>query len=160
MEKQFLKEQMMRLEANFTTERFKITKQMFDLWYEMFKDLEEEGVRVSINEYIRTSEYPPTVASIMKIYDAKAQEREELKKYIKGRYIYMCRWYEEHPDDEIYSQIIRLINAVPKEKRHEVVENISLEAVRYYNDALEMGASNITIKQFLENYESWKKKDK
>jgi hypothetical protein len=160
MDKKFLKEQMVRLEANFTTERFKITKPMFDLWYEMFHDLEEEGVRVSINEYIKTNDYPPTVASIMKIYNARAQEREELRRYIKGKYIQICRWYEEKPNDDTLAEITKMTTNVPKEDRKKFVEDMAYDAIRFYNDGLAMGATNITVNKFLESYKPCMKKDR
>ena len=51
--KKFVKEQMMRLEQNYGKDRFKITLELFNLWYEMFKDCAEEGLKVSVDEYLR-----------------------------------------------------------------------------------------------------------
>ena len=68
IDKTFLKDQMIRLETNYGKDRFKITKQMFELWYEMFSDYDPEGIKASVSEYIRTNEFPPTVASINNIY--------------------------------------------------------------------------------------------
>lgn len=158
--REFIQKQLKRMEQNFGKEKFKVTQPLFELWAEMFQDLDEEGIRVSVNEYIKTSEYPPTVASIMKIYNARAQEREELKKYIKGKYIQICRWYEEQPDSEILAEIIKLTTNVPKEDRRRFIENMAYDAIGFYNDSVAMGANNITIKQFLESYKSCRKKDR
>ena len=156
----FIQKQLKLLEANFGNERFKVTQPLFELWAEMFKDLDEEGIRVSVNEYIKTSEYPPTVASIMKIYNARAQEREELKRYIKGKYIQICRWYEEKPNADTLAEITKLTTNVPKDGRKKFVEDMTYDAIRFYNDGLAMGATNITVNKFLECYKPCMKKDR
>ena len=69
--KEFIRSQMIRLEANYGQERFNITQSMFDLWVDMFKTLEPEGLKASVDEYIRTNDYPPTVSGILKIYNQK-----------------------------------------------------------------------------------------
>lgn len=127
----------MRLEQNYGVDRFKITLEMFNLWYEMFKDCEEEGLKVSVDEYLRTSEYPPTVASIAKIYKAKDEYRKELLSYLKGRYIWVCRWIEEQPTQETFSLFCRYAVSFPQEERKAKVEEVIQKAVQHYNDTQE-----------------------
>lgn len=132
--KKFLKQQMMRLEQNYGVDRFKITLEMFNLWADIFKDYNEEGLRVSIDEYMRTSEYPPTVGSIAKIYKAKDEYRKNLLSYLKGKYIWICRWTEVEPTQEDFSMFCRYAVQFPASDRKQKVEEVVSKIVRYYND--------------------------
>ena len=46
--KDFLKEQMKKLETNYGRDKFNITKDIFNLWLEMFADCKEEVVEVNV----------------------------------------------------------------------------------------------------------------
>ena len=131
--REFILAQMKRLENNYTKERFKITQQMFDLWADMLGNLEEDGIKVSVDEYIRTNEYPPTVGSIVKIYEAKNEYRKEIASYLKSKYLWMKRWIEDKPNEEEYSEFCRYIMAYPREKRKEKVDKIVSEVIADYN---------------------------
>lgn len=144
--KKFVKEQMMRLEQNYGKDRFKITLELFNLWYEMFKDCAEEGLKVSVDEYLRTSEYPPTIASIMNIYKSKSEYRKEISEYLKNRYVWVCRWIDECPTQETYRLLCRYIFKFPKEERKKQVEELIRKAMIYYNETQE----NKPFKDWLE----------
>lgn len=153
----FIQTQLKKLETNFGKERFKVTQPMFELWAEMFKDLNEDGIKASVDEYIRTSEYPPNIASIMKIYNAKEQARDELSKFLKMKYAWMCRWYGEGKNDTDYKQIVAFVIKHPASERKTAIDEMCREAVAFYNDCLENGEP-VTIHKFLEGY-LWMQKD-
>lgn len=134
MEKKFLKEQMMRIETNYGKDRFQITKQMFDLWYEMFQNLDENGIKASVDEYIRTNEYPPTVASIIKIYNGKSDYREQMAERLWKKYKFICRWLEEKPDNAVYRNYVKTVMAFPADERNEIASEMIERAVFLYND--------------------------
>ena len=144
--REFIQAELVRLEHNFGKERFKVTQQMFDLWSEIFADYEEEGVKVSVDEYLRTSEYPPTIASIIKIYKAKDEYRKELLSYLKGRYIWVCRWIEDKPTKETFSQFCKYAMSFPQKERKARVEEVISKAINYYNETQE----NKPFKDWLE----------
>lgn len=154
----FIKAQMQRLECNYGMDRFKITKQMFELWCEMFQDLNEDGIKASVDEYIRTNEYPPSVASIMKIYSQKDQSRDELGRYLKSKYTWICRWYGEAGNDNTYKQLVDFISKIPAAQRKKSIDEMAYEAVEFYNDCVENGEV-VTVGKFLEGY-TWTQKDK
>ena len=132
--REFIFAQLERLERNFGKERFKVTQPMFDLWSELFADYEEEGLKVSVDEYLRTNEYPPTIAGIANIYKAKDDYRKSFKSYLKGRYIWVCRWIEEKPTKETFSLFCKYAISFPQEERKEKVEEVVHKAMSYYND--------------------------
>lgn len=137
---------MIKLEQNYGKDRFKITQQIFDLWSEMFKDYSEEGLKVSVDEYIQTSEYPPTVASIAKIYRTKAEYREELRSYLKNKYIWVSKWYEEEPTQEVFALFCRYIMRFPKDDRKSKADEITRKAISYYNNK----QNQKTFREYLE----------
>ena len=147
MDKQFLKTQMMRLETNYGSDRFRITKPMFDLWMEMFADCEEAGIKASVNEYMLNNEYPPTIASIMKIYREKEQLRKEVINYVLGHYKAVSKWYGEPTSDETYLIFKDCVCSYPlksiKGKTDELVEKLMDE----YNSSAD--PSNIRLKEIL-----------
>lgn len=133
----FIQAQLKKLENNFGKERFKVTQPMFNLWADMFKDYNEEGLRVSVDEYMRTNEFPPTVGSIAKIYKAKDEYRKNLLSYLKGKYIWICRWTEVEPTQEEFSMFCRYAVQFPASDRKQKVEEVVSKIVRYYNDTQE-----------------------
>ena len=137
---------MIKLERNYGSDRFKITQQMFELWAEMFKDYSEEGFKVSVDEYIKTSEYPPTVASISKIYKEKEAYREELRSYLKNKYIWVSKWYEEEPTQEGFSEFCRYIMKFPKNDRMAKADEVTRKAISFYNNK----QNQKTFKEYLE----------
>lgn len=130
--KTFLK-LLQRIEMAYPT-KIHFTQGMVDLWYEMFSELEEEGVKTSIDEYIKTNDFPPSVASIMKIYKAKETQRKEAQEYIENMYNWVARWYEEQPGEETYELFARHIRGRPLNEVKAATDALCEKVVRYYND--------------------------
>lgn len=47
------------------------TQQIFDLWYEMLKDLDYQTVTNNLQRHIRTNKFAPTVAELRGVVDSK-----------------------------------------------------------------------------------------
>ena len=107
---------------------------MFDLWSDMFKDYNEDGLEVSVNEYILTNEYPPSIASIAKIYKVKDEYRRNLLSYLKNRYIWVCRWIEEEPTHDTFVLFRDYALQFPQQEREMRVEHLIDKVIDYYND--------------------------
>lgn len=155
----FIQKELKRLETNYGKDRFKVTQAMFDLWADMLKDLEEEGIRVSVDEYIKTNEFPPTVASIVKIYEAKDRLRKEQGNYLRAKCNYISRWYEKPMTQEEIDTIKGMVTKLPVDRRKGFLDYMALEAVRYYYKCVTSGEKEITIAKFLEGF-TWTQNDK
>lgn len=131
--REFIKNQVVRLEDNYGSDRFKLTQPMFELWCEMFKDANEDGLKVSVDEYIASNEYAPNIAGIMKIYKAKANYRKELHIFLLGKYKWVCRWYEEKPSQEVFSMFCKYIAKFPKDIQKTKADEVVRNAVSRYN---------------------------
>ena len=105
-----------------------------------------EIVLTAVDEYIKTSEYPPTVASIAKIYREKSEYREELRAYLKNKYIWVSKWYEEEPTQEVFAEFCRYIMRFPKDDRKSKADEITRKAISYYNNK----QNQKTFREYLE----------
>lgn len=47
------------------------SQQIFDLWYEMLKDMDYETVSNNLHKHIRTNKFAPTVAELRGVVDSK-----------------------------------------------------------------------------------------
>ncbi len=150
VDKVFLKDQMIRLETNYGKDRFKITKQMFELWYEMFSDYDPEGIKASVSEYIRTNEFPPTVASINNIYERKKEYRERMNTLISDKYRWVAMWFNESFDKETRKVLADYTMSFPKDKREKALSDIAHDAVAYWNECNEKGILEKDRKSFKE----------
>ncbi len=157
--RKFLQEQVKRLEINYGKDRFKVSQPMYDLWAEMFKDYDEDGIKVSVDEYIRTNEFPPTIASIMKIYDEKNKRRQELGHYLKTKCNWISRWYEKPMTQKEIEFIKQMVSGKSFGDTKTFLDDMALEAVRFYNESVANGVKDVTIMKFLEGYQ-WTQKDR
>ena len=138
MDRVYLKQQTDRLKANYG-DRFDMGQEVFDLWSEIFADCVPEGFKASVDEYMRTNEFPPSIASIRKIYDEKKAYREELAKFLTAKYRWVTCWFEEEPDKEAYKMFVDYVCRFPKQERKKVAQDIAYDAVAWWNDCIERG---------------------
>lgn len=153
IDKNFLKEQMIRLELNYGKDKFKITKPMYELWFEMFKDYDPKGLKAAIDKYMMTSEFAPNVASINNTYQKLADEREHLERVIIAKYKWVAHWFEEQPNIESYNAFMNYVCKFPVSAREGVAESLALKAVQYWNDCCENGVpeqARFTVKEYVE----------
>lgn len=152
--KQFLLQQAKRLETNYGKERFVMNPDIFGLWYEMFQDCEEEGLKLAVDRCLKESEFPPTIATLMKLYKELADEREELKRLIEHEYSLMKSVWDEKDSGETFNEIVRYLNKQPKKERRVKMVELSQEAISYYHDLVAKGIQNIpTILEYVKGKE-------
>lgn len=64
-------------------QNFALNNDVAEAWIDIFKDYEKEPIMASLVKYVKTNEYSPVPASILKIYD---EGKAKLNKYITSDY--------------------------------------------------------------------------
>lgn len=146
-----LKEQLIKLQINYGRDKFDLSKESFNLWYEMFADCEEEALKLAINNCIKGSEYAPNIAGLMKYYKAIMQERSEIIEVMQSQYKTLLAIWGESYNKETVKAIIDYVYSFPKEKRKEAMIDLTHRAVSFYNDCRNEARVDIPrIKEFIE----------
>lgn len=151
MDKAFLREQMIKLETNYGKDKFVITKEMFDLWYEMFQECEEEGLELAVKKCIKENEFAPNIAGLMKHYKELADEREDLKETIQHQYTTICSIWGEEYDSDTFKAIAEYIMRQPKKMRKVEMVELTHRAVSFSHSCDACGRlDKPTIKEYIE----------
>ncbi|MBP5422478.1 MAG: hypothetical protein J6Y78_08575 [Paludibacteraceae bacterium] len=149
--KDFLKQQLIRLQTNYGSDKFDLSKTAFDLWYEMFSDCDEDGLRVAVTNCIKESEFAPNIAGLMKYYRALEVEHEELKQSIRSNYTNLMSKWRESYSKETLQAIKEFVLRFPKEQRIMRMEELTYNAFKFYDDCVSCGRKQIpTIKEYVE----------
>lgn len=151
MDKAFLREQMIRLETNYGKDKFVITKDMFDLWYEMFQECEEEGLKLAVDRCIKENEFAPNIAGLMKYYKELENEKNELIDTIKHQYTTIRSIWGENYDKDTLSEIATYIMRRPKKIRKVEMVELTHRAVSFAHDCEAAGRiDKPTIKEYIQ----------
>lgn len=115
-------------------QNFVLNDGVADAWIEIFKDYECEPIMASMRKYVKSNEYCPVPASIIKLYDegkakldhAVGHDVEELMSVLT----FMCQRSDVCNEVEYYRQWIR---KVPEMVRMRVSAN-TLERLKDYGN--------------------------
>lgn len=147
----FLKEQLIKLQTNYGKEKFDLSKDMFNLWYEMFADCEEEGLRIAVSNCIKESEFAPNIAGLMKFYRELETGRLEIAETMNSKYTNIRSYWGEKYDHDTFKAIVEYIFRFPKEQRKVQMKELTHNAIRFYIDCRRCGRQDIpTIKEYVE----------
>lgn len=131
--------------------RMSFNQELVDIWYEMFADCDEEGLRIAVNNCIKDSEYPPTIAGLMKYYRELDDSRKEIAEVMRAKYTTLRGMWEEEYDSDTFKAIVEYIFRFPKEQRKVQMVELTHHAISFYNDCRNVGRQDIpTIKEYVE----------
>ena len=131
--------------------RMEFNQELVDIWCEMFADCNEKGLELAVNNCIKNSEYPPTVATLMKYYRELEESRKEIIETMTSKYATMRYMWGEEYRDETFKAIVDYIYRFPKEQRKVQMVELTHHAISFYNDCVSVGRSDIpTIKEYVE----------
>lgn len=126
-------------------------QELVDIWYEMFADCEEEGLKIAVANCIKNSEFPPTIATLMKYYRELDDNRKEIAEVMKSKYTTMRSMWEEEYDSDTFKAIVEYIFRFPKEQRKVQMVELMQHAISFYIDCRNVGRTDIpTIKEYVE----------
>lgn len=147
----FLKEQLIKLQTNYGRDKFDLSRETFNLWYEMFADCEEEALKLAVTNCIKESEFAPNIAGLMKYYRAIVQERSEIIEIMESKYKTLLGIWGESANKETFMAIVKYIYSFPKKERKEAMIELAHKAVSFYNDCRNEARLDIpTIKEYVE----------
>lgn len=151
MTKEFLLKQMSRLEVNYGKDRFKVDQDIFDLWYEMFADCNEQAFKLAVDRCIKESDFAPNIAGVMKYYRAIEEEHDDLAETIRNQYRKMCSFWTEEYDSDTFNAIVEYIYRFPKKMRKVEMVELSQRAISFSFDCDGCGRKDKpTIKEYVE----------
>lgn len=145
---------MKKIETNYGANKFTVTQKMFDLWYEMFSHYDPNGFKLAVEEYMRTSEFPPNIAGINNIYQKLSDSREHLKNILMARYKWVAYWLEESPNKDSYRAFVNYVCKFPMNEREKVADELAYKMVAYWNNCAERGVpkqARFNVKEYIED---------
>lgn len=149
--REYLRDQMKKLEVNFGKDKFHITQEVFELWYEMFGECEKEALNLAVKRCIEENEFAPNIAGLMKYYRAIVQERSEIIEIMESKYKTLLGIWGESANKETFMAIVKYIYSFPKKERKEAMIELAHKAVSFYNDCRNEARLDIpTIKEYVE----------
>lgn len=71
----------------------RLTKEVLDVWYECLKDLDSGILHTALVDYVKGSEFSPTVAALRREYETVRQENVKSKAELKRLYYMTIAFY-------------------------------------------------------------------
>lgn len=151
MNAKFLREQMIKLETNYGKDKFHITKEIFDLWKEMFADCNEQAFKLAVDKCIKENEFAPNIAGLMKYYKAIEEEHDEMKKVLNEQYRKICSLWTEEYNSDTFNAIVEYIYRFPKKMRRVEMIELTQRAISFSFDCDGCGRKDKpTIKEYVQ----------
>ena len=147
MEREELKRNLESLDMVY--ERFFLTPQIFDIWYECCKDCDAETFDHAVIMYMKTNEFAPTVAGVLKCYNEINSYRRMINDLVTGQYNVMRNVWEEPFDKDTLKKFKEIVFAAPKDQREGLITNTVNQAISYYRDCSYDGKTPPTLIEYL-----------
>lgn len=150
VKKEFLLNQMSRLELNYGKERFKVTQDIFDLWYEMFENCNERMLKQAVSKCIKENEFAPNIAGLMKYYKEIEDAHNELLDTINSKYRTIRSIWEEPFDEDTAKEIYAYVIRFPEKTRKTEMIELAHKAISFRYDCSACGRTEIpTIREYV-----------
>ena len=153
MKKDELKRELLFVQEIYGRERFNITVAGAEAWLECLEDLEAKAAHEAFVRLVRKSDYPPTVASVRKEYEAIMSERRRRYVDLQNKFSRVCSIYPGKQDtDEVGKAFFNIVYTKDSHSdRMKVADVLYREVDRYVkrceeNDAME---NMVPLEEFL-----------
>lgn len=130
-------------------DKFFITPELFNIWYECCKECDAETFDHAVIMYMKTNEFAPTVAGVMKCYNEINSYRRMISDLITSQYNMMRNVWEEPFNKETLKRFKEIVFAAPKESREGIISNTVNHAISYYHDCSYEGKTPPTLYEYL-----------
>lgn len=131
-------------------EKFFINPTLFDIWYDCCKDCDAEIFKHAVRMYMKTCEYAPTIAGVLRCYNDIKSYRTMIKELIISQYNVMRNVWEEPFDEPTLFRFRDIVFTAPKEKREGLINDIVNHAISFHNDCSYEAKTPPTLYHYLE----------
>lgn len=118
-------------------EKFKIDQSGFNVWCECMNDLRFDVTKKAATEYIKRSQYPPTVADIRNEYKTLWNEYLAMIKHIEESFNLASGCYPDVTEEQRTTGkriFIELINRYPRGQKERAANELSQKIVGYVRE--------------------------
>ena len=118
-------------------DKFKIDQSGFNIWCENMLDLRFDVTKKAASEYVKKSQYPPTIADIRNEYNILWEEHLNLVRHINEDFESAAGMYPNNDDKQRErgrQLFLEAIRCVEKPQREYVARNISHRIINYVRE--------------------------
>ena len=149
--REFLLNQMHRLELNYGRDRFVVNQNVFELWYDMFKTCTQDNLKSAVDKCIKESEFAPNVAGLMKFYKELSTEHDEYITFVKREYTLMRAVWQEEKDPGTVIELYQFSLKFPEKQRKTLLVELTQNSCSFRHDCDACGRTDIpTIKEYIQ----------
>lgn len=113
-------------------DKFKIDQSGFDVWCDTMLDLRFDVAKKAASEYVKRSQYPPTIADIRNEYNVLWEEHQALVRHINESFESAAGMYpniDEEQRDRGRKIFIEVVSGVEKKDRERIASRISQKVI-------------------------------
>lgn len=113
-------------------DRFLIEQGTLDAWYEFIGDLDFSIAKAATSRYVRENEYAPTVAGIMKHYNAIVEEHNEVMARLKENYDRITGLYPGGHTKQAWQAYMSLVSSAKDDPGKQKISDMIASHVSAY----------------------------
>ena len=118
-------------------EKYKIDQSGFNVWCECMSDLRFDVAKKAATEYVKKSQYPPTVADIRNEYKILWDEYTAMIRHINESFDIASGCYPDVTDEQRAAGkkgFIEIVNRYPREQKERVANDLSQKIIGYVRE--------------------------
>lgn len=151
MDKKKFVEFMKKIKAAYGSKFQELTSEMLNTWHECLDDLDEKRLSESLRNYIKTNEFPPTIADLRKGYDALTAIERQNELELRRLYDLTVALYPNaNREERLHDAYIAVIGDMKLQDKLEVARVILHETAKYVKEQEESDEVDIMpLSEFL-----------
>ena len=118
-------------------EKYKIDQSGFNVWCDCMSDLRFDVAKKAATEYIKKSQYPPTVADIRNEYKILWDDYTAMIRHINESFDIASGCYPDVTDEQRAAGkkgFIEIVNRYPREQKERVANDLSQKIIGYVRE--------------------------
>ena len=128
-------------------DKFDMSQSSFNVWCENMSDLRVDVAKKAASEYIRRSQFPPTIADIRNEYKVLWDSYLAMVRHINESFDSAAGYYPnvtEQQWETAHITFLKTVGAMPRDRRERAAQEISQRIIAYVKER-EAGAEETII---------------